>query len=142
LLLLLAVSAVPAAESNDPAALRRQLIGTWTGAVVSGDSARPGSPRNSLREVVITADTISAHDSDGRYLGTGTYTVARGADGRLTIDATGTDGPARGQMMPGIWKLEGGVLHWCSANAGKPRPAEFKTQSSGPYLMVLRRKQD
>jgi hypothetical protein len=34
------------------------------------------------------------------------------------------------------------TLSLCRANGGMPRPTEFKTRSSGPYLMILTRKKD
>lgn len=123
----------------DDAAWRRQLLGTWEGAVVSDEET--GARRATIRELTITLDKISATDGDGRSLGEGSYKLAE-EGGLLTIDATGIQGPAMNQTMLGIWKLEGDTLRWCSANGGKPRPTEFKTRSSGPYLMVLKRKKD
>ena len=123
----------------DDAAWRRQLLGTWEGAVVSDEET--GARRATIRELTITMDKISATDGDGRSLGEGSYKLAE-EGGLLTIDATGVNGPAMNQTMLGIWKLEGDTLRWCSANGGKPRPTEFKTRSSGPYLMVLKRKKD
>jgi uncharacterized protein (TIGR03067 family) len=100
-----------------------------------------GARRATIRELTITMDKISATDGDGRSLGEGSYKLAE-EGGLLTIDATGVNGPAMNQTMLGIWKLEGNTLRWCSANGGKPRPTEFKTRSSGPYLMILTRKKD
>lgn len=123
----------------DDAAWRKQLLGTWQGAVVSDEET--GARRATIRELTITLDKIRATDGDGRNLGEGSYKLAE-EGGLLTIDATGVNGPAMGQTMHGIWKLEGDALRWCSANGGKPRPTEFKTRSSGPYLMILTRKKD
>ena len=123
----------------DDAAWRRQLLGTWQGAVVSDEET--GARRATIRELTITMDKISATDGDGRSLGEGSYKLAD-ENGVLTIDATGVNGPAMNQTMLGIWKLEGDTLRWCSANGGKPRPTEFKTRGAGPYLMVLTRKKD
>ncbi len=121
----------------DDAAWRKQLLGTWEGAVVSDEAT--GARRATIRELTITLDKITATDGDGRSLGEGSYKLAE-EGGVLTIDATGVNGPAMGQTMLGIWKLEGDTLRWCSANNGKPRPAEFKTRSAGPYLLILTRK--
>lgn len=121
----------------DDAAWRKQLLGTWEGAVVSDEVT--GARRATIRELTITIDKIRATDGDGRNLGEGSYKLAQ-EGGLLTIDATGVNGPASGQTMLGIWKLEGDTLRWCSANGGKPRPSEFKSRSSGPYLMILKRK--
>jgi uncharacterized protein (TIGR03067 family) len=123
----------------DDAAWRKRLLGTWEGAVVSDEET--GARRATIRELTITQDRISAIDGDGRSLGEGSYKLAE-EGGFLTIDATGVNGPATGQTMLGIWKLEGDTLRWCSANAGRPRPGEFKTRSSGPYLMVLTRRKN
>lgn len=127
------------ASHADDAAWRKQLLGTWEGAVVSDEET--GARRATIRELTITFDKISATDGDGRSLGEGSYKLAE-EGGLLTIDATGIQGPAMNQTMLGIWKLEGDTLRWCSSNGGKPRPTEFKTRSSGPYLMVLKRKKD
>ena len=123
----------------DDAAWRKQLLGTWEGAVVSDEET--GARRATIRELTITMDKITATDGDRRSLGEGSYKLAAEGD-LLTIDATGVNGPAMNQTMLGIWKLEGDTLHWCSANGGKPRPTDFKTRSSGPYLMILTRKKD
>ncbi len=123
----------------DDAVWRKRLLGTWEGAVVSDEET--GARRATIRELTITLDRISATDGDGRSLGEGSYTLGE-QGGVLTIDATGVNGPATGQTMLGIWKLEGDTLRWCSANGGKPRPGEFKTRSSGPYLMVLTRRKE
>lgn len=131
-------STLSLAHAED-AAWRKQLLGTWQGAVVSDEET--GARRATIRELTITLDKISATDGDGRSLGEGSYKLAE-ENGVLTIDATGVNGPAMGQTMLGIWKLEGDTLRWCSANGGKPRPTEFKTRSSGPYLMILTRKKD
>lgn len=132
------LSTVSLAHADD-AAWRKLLLGTWEGAVVGDEDS--GARRATIRELTITLDRISATDGDGRSLGEGSYRLAE-EGGLLTIDATGVSGPAMGQTMLGIWKLEGDTLRWCSANAGKPRPVEFKTRSSGPYLMVLTRRKD
>lgn len=132
------LSTVSLAHADD-AVWRKQLLGTWEGAVVGDEHT--GARRATIRELTITLDRISATDGDGRSLGEGSYRLAE-EGGLLTIDATGVSGPAMGQTMLGIWKLEGDTLRWCSANAGKPRPGEFKTRSSGPYLMVLTRRKD
>jgi uncharacterized protein (TIGR03067 family) len=131
-------SALSLAHADD-AAWRKQLLGTWEGAVVSDEET--GARRATIRELTITMDKISATDGDGRSLGEGSYKLAE-EGGLLTIDATGVNGPAMNQTMLGIWKLEGNTLRWCSANGGKPRPTEFKTRPSGPYLMILTRKKD
>ena len=131
-------SALSLAQADD-AAWRKELLGTWEGAVVSDEET--GARRATIRQLTITMDKISATDGDGRSLGEGSYKLAE-EGGLLTIDATGVNGPAMNQTMLGIWKLEGNTLRWCSANGGKPRPTEFKTRSSGPYLMILTRKKD
>ena len=129
---------VGAASAND-SELRRQLSGTWEGTVVVGDIANPGDVRYSLREIVITPENITAHDSDGRFLGVGTYKLSQ-AGGQLTIDAIGIEGPARGQTMLGIYEISGDTLHWCTGNNGKPRPGAFRTQTPESYLLVLNRR--
>ena len=123
----------------DDAAWRKQLLGTWAGAVVSDEDT--GARRATISELTITMEKIVATDGDGRSLGEGSYKLAE-EGGLLTIDATGVNGPAMGQTMLGIWKVEGDTLRWCSANGGKPRPTEFKTRGAGPYLMILKRKKN
>lgn len=131
------LSQLSAADAVDEA--RGKLIGTWEGAVVDGDAARPGGVRHTIRELVVSADQISARDGDGRSLGTGTYVL--GKEGvHSTITATAIDGPGRGQQMAGIYRIEGDTLLWCSANNGNPRPTEFRTKTTGAYLLVLKRK--
>jgi uncharacterized protein (TIGR03067 family) len=123
----------------DDGALRKQLLGTWEGAVVTDE--RTGARRATIESLTITMEEITATDGDGRDLGKGTYVLGE-EGGFLTIDATGIAGPAGGQTMLGIWKVEGGTLRWCSGNNGHTRPEEFITRGSGPYLMILTRKKN
>jgi len=123
----------------DDSALRKQLLGTWEGAVVTDE--RTGARRATIESLTITMEEISATDGDGRDLGKGTYVLGE-EGGLLTIDATGIAGPAMGQTMLGIWKVEGETLRWCSGNNGHARPGEFITRGSGPYLMILTRKKN
>lgn len=128
-----------ATVSADDRSLRESILGTWEGAVVTDE--RTGARRATIETLTITIDEISATDGDGRDLGKGTYTLGE-EGGVLTIDATGTAGPAMGQTMLGIWKLEGETLRWCSGNNGHERPTDFRTRGSGPYLMILTRKKN
>ena len=136
LVLLCGVSPVPAADTPQE---RQKLIGVWSGGVVEGDGSKPGSTRVVVRELVITADRITAKNGEGASLGEGTYKLGD-AGGMKVIDAFGTGGPTRGKSYAGIYKLEGDKLIWCSGTPGKPRPTFFKSEPSNGFLMIVTRK--
>jgi hypothetical protein len=68
----------------DDAAWRKQLLGTWKGAVVSDEET--GARRATIRELTITMDKISATDGDGRC-------SANGGKPRPTEFKTRSSGP-------------------------------------------------
>ena len=99
-LLIVAIICTLGLAHADDVAWRKQLLGTWEGAVVSDEDT--GARRATISELTITMEKIVATDGDGRSLGEGSYKLAE-EGGLLTIDATGVNGPAMGQTMLGIF---------------------------------------
>jgi uncharacterized protein (TIGR03067 family) len=116
---------------------RSKLIGTWQGVVVDGDAQKQGTVRFRIKELVITADKISAQDQTGRSMGEGTYKVDLA---KRTIETTGLSGQYTGKTYLGIISLDGNKLVWCAGNPGRPRPTEFKTKAPDAFLMILTKK--
>jgi len=87
----------------------------------------------------------------------GTYTLTLEGDKLTTATATGTlydKLPVKGDFkadpmqltvafggdssLPGIFKFEDGQLHWCHAQAGQPRPTEFRGGNGDQYFVWKR----
>ncbi|MCC2670883.1 MAG: hypothetical protein K0Q72_3354, partial [Armatimonadetes bacterium] len=115
----------------------RQLIGTWKGQIVDGGGAQ--GPIE-VTEFVVTPDKITATRSGSRFpMGGGSYRLGN-QQGMRTLDATGTEGGARGKSFMGIYTLEGDTLRWCVANPGRPRPTDIASRAAqGQYLLILNR---
>lgn len=59
-----------------------------------------------------------------------------------TIDNTFPDGPQKGQLYRGIYKLEGDTLTLCVNNEnGGPRPKEFLSKPDSTIGIVVLKKQ-
>ena len=57
-----------------------------------------------------------------------------------TIDVTFTEGERKGQMVLGIYEIEGDAFRVCVARPGDERPAEFSAKAgSGRTLIVYKR---
>ena len=129
----------PGAAATSSGADKKDLVGTWEGAVVDGDGANPGQRRMNIT-LNIAADKITS--SGAGNIGEGTYRVSGGSGNLKHIDATGTAGQYAGKQYEGIFSIEGNTLKWCSGNPGKGRPNALRTNTgAGYFLMVLTRKQ-
>ena len=70
--------------------------------------------------------------------------------GTLTLDATKSprqidltpgEGPAKGKVAPGIYKLEGDTFTVCYAFAADSRPGVFESKKDSGMLLIVARRQ-
>ena len=56
-----------------------------------------------------------------------------------TLDSKVTDGPNKGNLILGIYEIDGDTLKVCFDEKGKSRPTEFKTAGTQMTLVVHKR---
>jgi len=132
-----------------------------TAALTLGADAPPDAVKQELAKLQGTWQLVSA-ETDGQkapeervqqtrvVIAGSKHTVYFGADAvakdvPFTLDPTKSpkatdDTLSDGQVVRGIYKLDGDILTSCVAQAGKDRPTEFTAQAgSGQMLRVFRR---
>ena len=128
---------------------RARFEGVWSFSLVEVDGVKQPVSRNGV--TTADADSMSLQiDPDGKAAirrdGTATDT------GRLRLDPTATpmqldwipmDGAPNRESALGIFKFEDELLLICRAPEGKPRPTEFKADSTlGHDVLMFRRRQE
>lgn len=113
----------------------KDLQGTWKGErFTEGSGDGKGGEKV---EFTFKDNTLVGRKASGVVIGEATYTLSDGKN----IDATGTTGGYRNKTYPGILKIEGDKLIWCSAGGGgkdMKRPTGFTANpGSAHYLIVL-----
>jgi uncharacterized protein (TIGR03067 family) len=137
---LLAALLAPADDKAD--ALRREVArhqGTW--AVTSFVRDGKASPKELTDSIVrvVEGDHVVWKRDGKRFAGTAV--VLDPSKAPRTIDVLPDGGPARGERVLGIYKLDGDTLTICMADAGQPRPLAFEAPNgSKQTLMTFRRK--
>lgn len=116
----------------------KELQGTWRGERYTEGTG--GGPGGEVVEFTFKDNVLVGRKKSGVVIGEATFTLG---DGGKNIDATGTTGGYRNKTYPGILKLEGDKLTWCSAGGGgkdMKRPGSFAANpGSAHYLIVLTR---
>ncbi|SRR6266404_2205900 len=79
---------------------------------------------------------FAVRTADGALLLEGTFKLD---DTAKTIDWTDTIGPDAGKTLPAIYRLEGDCFVFIAADAGAPRPAEFRTRAGQTMRSFVRR---
>ena len=135
-MLALILLGVPAGADD---ATIKSLQGRWTGArYTEGNGENQGSAQKV--DILFKDNTLVCVKESGALVGNATFTVS--ADGKQ-IDATGTSSGYQNKTYPGILKIEGDKLWWCtSGTAGKnaKRPGSFVANAGdAAYLIVLTR---
>jgi uncharacterized protein (TIGR03067 family) len=114
----------------------KDLQGTWRGERYTEGSG--GGQGGEVVEFTFKDNVLQGRKKSGVVIGEATFTLS---DGGKSIDATGTTGGYRNKTYPGIIKLEGDKLIWCSAGGGgkdMKRPGSFTANpGSAHYLIVL-----
>ena len=133
LLLVLALAGSPA-----DGVAEKDLQGTWKGErFTEGSGDGKGGEKV---EFTFKDNTLTGRKASGVVIGEATYALS---DGGKSIDATGTTGGYRNKVYPGIIKLDGDKMFWCSAGGGgkdMKRPTAFTANAgAAQYLIVLTR---
>ena len=114
----------------------KDLEGTWRGERWTEGSG--GGQGGEVVEFTFKGNALVGRKKSGVVIGEATFTLS---DGGKSIDATGTTGGYRNKTYPGIIKVEGDKLTWCSAGGGgkdMKRPGSFTANpGSAHYLIVL-----
>jgi uncharacterized protein (TIGR03067 family) len=85
-----------------------------------------------------TGDRFAVHDPDGALLLEGTFTLDASTDPKQ-VNWTDAIGPDAGKTLPAIYRLEGDHFVFIAADAGAPRPAEFRT-GPGQIMRIFARR--
>lgn len=139
--------AVPAdgspAGGARPAAVEGDLKlaqGVW--AFESWDTAGDPTPAALLKPLTLTFDGNRFVIRNGGDIYEAGSVALDASTTPKTMDATFTEGPNRGTVMSGIYKLDGDTFTICMAGPGKGRPAVFKTAAGSTlFLIVTKRMQ-
>jgi uncharacterized protein (TIGR03067 family) len=114
----------------------KDLQGTWRGERYTEGTG--GGQGGETVEFTFKDNVLVGRKKSGVAIGEATFTLS---DGGKSIDATGTTGGYRNKTYPGIIKLEGDKLIWCSAGGGgkdMKRPGSFTANpGAAHYLIVL-----
>ena len=114
----------------------KDLQGTWRGERYTEGTG--GGQGGEVVEFTFKDNVLQGRKKSGVVIGEATFALS---DGGRSIDATGTTGGYRNKTYPGILKLEGDKLTWCSAGGGgkdMKRPGSFAANpGSAHYLIVL-----
>jgi uncharacterized protein (TIGR03067 family) len=114
------------------------LQGVWQGARFS--EGKGEDPADGVKlELIFEGNHIKAKRLPAGNIGEGDFRLS--SDGK-TIDAVGSTGSFKGKNFPGIIKIEGDRLLWCTGTDGQPdnRPTEFvASPSKHTYLIIVKR---
>jgi uncharacterized protein (TIGR03067 family) len=132
---------VEPARSPQTQAIKAELArhqGTW----IAVSSRRDG--KDAAPEVVASIRRIVQGDRvvwtrDGKRFAATTL-VLDPARVPKALDVIPDGGPARGQRVSGIYRLDGDRLTICMADAGTPRPTDFSAEADEPRTLMLFRR--
>src|SRR6266511_2312577 len=114
--------------------------GTWNlvGREYNGKAAAEDDVKVMEGKLVITGDkvTYTSRGSDAREV---TFKIDPTAKPRA-IEWTVTKGPAKGDKVLAIYKIEGDRMTVCAGTSEK-RPKEFATKAGSPFVIVVYQKQ-
>jgi uncharacterized protein (TIGR03067 family) len=79
---------------------------------------------------------FAVRTTDGALLLEGTFELNAAAK---TVDWTDTMGADAGETLPAIYKLDGDRFVFIAADAGAPRPTEFRTRAGQTMRSFVRR---
>jgi uncharacterized protein (TIGR03067 family) len=125
-------AATPKELQRLPAELQR-LQGTWTFDSLEENGVKAGDDKLMGRTIFFGAETFLIREGP-RVVQVGTLKVDASRTPK-TINAVIKHGQGQGDVMLGIYSLEGGTLKLCFDVQGSDRPKEFKT-TRGSNLML------
>jgi uncharacterized protein (TIGR03067 family) len=116
----------------------KELEGTWRGERWTEGTG--GGQGGEVVEFTFKGNALVGRKKSGVVIGEATFTLSESGK---NIDAVGATGGYRNKTYPGIIKLEGDKLTWCSAGGGgkdMKRPGSFAANpGSAHYLIILTR---
>ncbi len=141
--LVLSVGMLIAANSSGGDAAKsdlKKLEGTWS--MVSGEAKGEKLPESTVKsaKLTIVGDKHTVKVGEDTIIGTHKLDPTTKPK---SIDAIDTEGPLKGKMVFGIYKVEKCVFTVCFASPDKDRPKEFTTKSgTGELLHVWKLKKE
>lgn len=119
---------------------RMNLQGTWKVKQSSAGGKETSPEDNAKLRVIVKEDRITV--TGGEEDDVVTYTL-RASKSPKEIDATLLSGPDKGEVVEGIYKIEGDTVTFCWSPPGVDRPTEFETKAGTEQRMfVLERVED
>ena len=143
--LLLVGGYVIAADKADPEAAKKalkQLEGNYTlqSAEKGGEKAPPEALKD-LKSISIKGDRFTIHGPGGQDK-VATISVDP-TQKPAHFNVTPNEGPEKDKKLPGIYKLEKGLLTICVDDGGKARPKDFATSKEDRnILLILKRSKE
>jgi uncharacterized protein (TIGR03067 family) len=127
-------------QDNEVKKELERLQGTWNlvGRELDGKMASEDDIKLLEGKLVITGDkaTYTARGDDAREV---TIKIDPTAQPRA-IEWTITKGPAKGEKVLAIYKIEGDRLTVCSGTSER-RPKQFATKAGSPFVIIVWQKQ-
>lgn len=118
-----------------------RLQGAWilTAAVVDGKRAAAEAIKKEGEHWIFVGDRflILRADRPGRVTEAGFLIDAKRAP--KTFDYVPSEGPDRGKICPGIFRLDDDVLVVCDDSVTKTRPGKFESRADAGRLLIFRR---
>jgi len=140
-LLLAALLAADAtrADAVDREALKK-LAGKWV--LTRREHGGEDADAKAIKSIRVEIDGAKMTIRDGDDVKEKTTVTLLDAKAKpASVDLEVTEGTGKGDVVKGIYKLEGGKLTICVAEPGKERPAKFEgAKGTGHTLMVLQKK--
>jgi uncharacterized protein (TIGR03067 family) len=127
----------PAASNAAIDAEHTKFEGTWAFESVEIEGKALALEQFQASRLTLKGKTFTYVDGNGTSRGTYALDLSKSPK---TIDVTFTEGPNSGEVMRGVYELEGDKYKACVALGGKPRPSGFvSAPGSGHVLEVLKR---
>lgn len=132
----LTMGVVIAGESGD----LKKMAGTWRGTILEIDGKPPTDGEKSIAiKLLIKGDRYTVF-FDEKKIGEGTFKLDEKKKPKA-IDATASEGDAKGKVQLGIYELSGDELKVIFSESGKERPREFKTREKGEEILIRYQRQ-
>ena len=131
------------AQSPGEDAVKKELAkfqGTWrvTEVEENGEEAPADFLRAAKGTVTVKENKHTLKWGD-KSEGTVTITIDPTTEPKR-YDMTIAEGPQKGQVLQGIYKLEGDTWKYCQDKTGKGRPTEFSGKAGSGWVLVIMKK--